>query len=201
MMDEIDAEKADLVYLITFGEWSWGLDSTKRRWAQQTPVLGSLCSQLCPCSSFLSLWLVICCSLATPEQNPELILHPGESTNHWCDAVDGVYFSVISVVWRSGSETQNWGGRKRRRLPNRRKRVARAGREDMSYHHAQGRLEILRAEDWVLLHLWRACVLDRDFSFHVHHNCLVLGGLQSAGNKRMSANSFLFVIWIIFKLL
>jgi len=55
--------------------------------------------------------LVICCSLATPKQNPELILHPGESTNHWRDAVDGVYFSRVLVVQRRRSETQAGRGK------------------------------------------------------------------------------------------
>ena len=55
--------------------------------------------------------LVICCSLATPKQNPELILHPGESPHHWRDAVDGVYFSRVLVVQRRRSETQAGRGK------------------------------------------------------------------------------------------
>lgn len=74
--------------------------------------------------------------MAAPEQNPGLILHPGESTNHQCGVVRGVYFSETSVVQRNGSKTETGGGKSRRN------RVVRVGKEDISYHSIQGKIEM-----------------------------------------------------------
>lgn len=52
--------------------------------------------------------------MAAAEQNPKLILHPGESTNHQCDVVHGVSFSETSVVQRNGSEIETGEGGSRR---------------------------------------------------------------------------------------
>jgi len=51
-----------------------------------------------------------------------------------------------------------------------------AGTRGTSYCCAQGRVEVLRAEGWVLLNLWVACVHGREFSFHIQSDCLVLRG-------------------------
>lgn len=74
--------------------------------------------------------------MAAPEQNPELILYPGKSTNHPCDVVHGVYFSETSVVQRNGSETETGEGRSRRN------RLVRVGKEGISYHCVKGKMEM-----------------------------------------------------------
>lgn len=74
--------------------------------------------------------------MAAPEQNPGLILHPGESTNHQRGVVHGVYFSEPSVVQRNGSETETGEGRSRRN------RIVRTGGESISYHCVKGKMEM-----------------------------------------------------------
>lgn len=74
--------------------------------------------------------------MAAPEQNPELILHPGEITNHQHVVAHGVYFSETSAMQRNGSETETGEGR------NERNRVVRGGKEGISYHCVQGKMEM-----------------------------------------------------------
>lgn len=99
MMDEIDAEKADLICFITFGEWSWRLDSTKLRWAQQSPILGSLHSQLCPCVSLMT---------------GNMLLFGSSWTKSWISSAPrGEYKSWVWCCWwclffRNFSSVKKW---------------------------------------------------------------------------------------------
>lgn len=56
--------------------------------------------------------------------------------NHQRDVVCGVYFSETAVGQRNYSETETGEGRSRRG------RVARAGKEGISYHCVQGKMEM-----------------------------------------------------------